>query len=314
MIISSSDSLFAMAGLTPDIVTLTSTFMALTNALSSAAAALFVENWGRRPLLLWGLLGQVAFMAPVGLLRYFNESKSSWLPTILILSPYQETWLSVIGTFGFVTSFSIALGPIVWIYLSEIYPVEIRGAALGACGAINWLTAFTVVFFGRFMHITTAFNVFGLICLCGLVCTYLWVIETKGSSIEDSPVSPQSMRMSSRLIQNSRGDVQDVTIDEIREKIRGSYSIDKANRSWTSSYRGHICSNHGGDDQITSLGVDPCLLDYDDDDFDEVNLNVQEEFYDASETVLPKSMSNGQMSKILDISSKKSNREPQRKR
>lgn len=123
VIISSSDFLFAMAGLTPDTVTLTSTFMAFVNVLASAAAAFFIENLGRRLLLLWGLAGQVLFMVPIGLLRYMNENHTAALPDILIITPTQSTWYSVIGTIGFVVSFSFALGPIVWIYVSEIFPV-----------------------------------------------------------------------------------------------------------------------------------------------------------------------------------------------
>lgn len=345
VIISSSDFLFAMAGLTPDTVTLTSTFMAFVNVLASAAAAFFIENLGRRLLLLWGLAGQVLFMVPIGLLRYMNENHTAALPDILIITPTQSTWYSVIGTIGFVVSFSFALGPIVWIYVSEIFPVEIRGAALGACGATNWITAFVIVFLGRFLHITTAFILFGFICFVGLIFTYLWVIETKGSSIENSPVSPQSLRSKSRLIQNSRSGTQYVTLDDIREKIRSpsplTYSMGpqfhSSNSRLTDAYGVVLerpCSTllESGTN-LSSLGVDPCLMDDDVEDVDDERIETKLTYLNGQLTRIDRidlplisrpQLTNAQAKQssrpnqwsseanLLQIRSKKSNNKPSR--
>merc|ERR1712194_657017 len=100
----------------------------------------------------------------------------------------------------FVTSFSVGLGAIVWIYLSEIYPIEIRPAALSACGVINWVVSFAVVFGGRFLTLEQAVLVFGTICFFGAVGISLWVVETTGCSADDSPLTPRSNRSNSVLL------------------------------------------------------------------------------------------------------------------
>eukprot|EP00971_Amphidinium_carterae_P242188 4809004-Amphidinium_carterae.1 len=52
----------------------------------------------------------------------------------------------------FVMAFSFGLGAVTWLYLPEIYPMEIRGAALSACGVINWFSSFIVVFGTRWQR------------------------------------------------------------------------------------------------------------------------------------------------------------------
>merc|ERR1719188_1163730 len=126
----------------------------------------------------------------------------------LLLNPGSATFLpaSSIGIGAvviftvFVQSFSFGLGAVTWLYLSEIYPMEIRGPALSACGVINWLCSFVVVFGTRFLSLTGACHVFGLICLFGFLGTWAWVVETKGCSMDDSPLTPKSKRGSSPLL------------------------------------------------------------------------------------------------------------------
>merc|ERR550532_2572795 len=100
----------------------------------------------------------------------------------------------------FVVSFSAGLGAVTWLYLAEIYPMEIRGSALSACGVINWLSCFSVVFGTRFLSVHSACRLFGMISAIGFLGVYLWVVETKGCSMDDSPLTPRSARSSSTLL------------------------------------------------------------------------------------------------------------------
>ncbi|CAJ1348251.1 unnamed protein product [Effrenium voratum] len=53
----------------------------------------------------------------------------------------------------FVVSWNYGLGAITWLWLSEIYPMEIRGPALSACGVIKWLSCFFIVLIARFLRL-----------------------------------------------------------------------------------------------------------------------------------------------------------------
>jgi hypothetical protein len=133
--------------------------------------------------------------------------------------PAQYVGLATVGCFSlFVVSFSLGLGAVTWLYLSEIYPMEIRGAALSACGVINWLSCFTVVFGGRFLSLHSACRVFGIITILGLFGVFVWIIETKGCSMDDSPLTPVSARSTSPLL-SPASSMHDLRIDEDEEEI-----------------------------------------------------------------------------------------------
>merc|ERR1719330_1057390 len=120
-----------------------------------------------------------------------------------LLGPSVTGPVTVLCFVVFVTSFSVGLGAITWLYLAEIYPMEIRSSALSACGVINWLSCFVVVFGGRFLSLQSSCEVFGIISALGLLGTCTWVVETKGCAMDDSPLTPRSMRSSSPLLSPS---------------------------------------------------------------------------------------------------------------
>ncbi|CEM02280.1 unnamed protein product [Vitrella brassicaformis CCMP3155] len=216
VITSTSNEMFAKSGLPSNWVTWVSSAMQFANVVMSIITTTFVDTLGRRPLLLLGLGIEWGSMLPVGILRLLAEQYN-----IHLLPYHWLAWLSVAATVLFVLGFSFSLGPVVWIYLSEIYPVEIRGTALGYCGVINWLSALILVFGSKFLSVTASMNIFAVVCLVGFLMTYRWVLETKGTSIDDSPLSPRSARSESSLVQRS---VSSVSLDDLRNRLRSARS------------------------------------------------------------------------------------------
>eukprot|EP00921_Rhytidocystis_pertsovi_P008163 GHVQ01013423.1.p1 GENE.GHVQ01013423.1~~GHVQ01013423.1.p1 ORF type:complete len:675 (+),score=63.56 GHVQ01013423.1:98-2122(+) len=213
VIISASNDLFANVGMTSGMVTSASTAVAISNVLVTLLIAPFVESWGRRRLLLVGVFCQGLSMLPICLARLFFPT-NTWV-----------TGLSLICTVLFVSFFAIALGPVVWVYLSEIYPVEIRGTALAYCGLINWASCVLLVFSSKFLSTDTAFNIFAAVCFIGWLFCYRFIIETSGTSLENSPVSPRSLRSDSSLIRRSREKSPSLCVEDIRTKLRHAASF-----------------------------------------------------------------------------------------
>lgn len=186
-LMSYSNNLFSEAGIPASMLTFASCVMAGANVLVSVLSSTVVDNWGRRKLLLLGSLLQAVAMAVICLIvQYLPESMTGAV--------------TVVSFSLFVVSFSAGLGAITWLYLSEIYPIEIRGAALSTCGVINWLSCFTVVFGARFLSLQSSCAVFGIISFTGWLGIWLWVVETKGCSMDDSPLTPRSARHQSQLL------------------------------------------------------------------------------------------------------------------
>jgi hypothetical protein len=206
-----SNSLFAEAGIAPQSLTLASTAMATANVAASLLSSRMVDRWGRRKLLMTGSFCQAMSMA---LLSALLDKRSQALLPAAAVGPAAVVCFTV-----FVMTFSFGLGAVTWLYLSEIYPMEIRGASLSACGVINWMCSFVVVFGTTFLSLTAACHLFGLICLFGFLGTYAWVVETKGCSMDDSPLTPKSRRGSSPLLtpvnpDSPRGDYKKMADDD----------------------------------------------------------------------------------------------------
>mmetsp|Transcript_56706 Transcript_56706/g.164487 ORF Transcript_56706/g.164487 Transcript_56706/m.164487 type:complete len:541 (+) Transcript_56706:146-1768(+) len=202
-LMSYSNSLFAQAGIPPSSLTMASTAMATANVFASLLSSRLVDNLGRRTLLLIGALCQTVAMA---FLTIATDPRYSGMVPDGMAGPVAVVCFTI-----FVMSFSFGLGAVTWLYLSEIYPMEVRGPCLSACGVINWLSSFVIVFGTRFLTLRSACHIFGLICFVGFVGTYLWVVETKGCSMDDSPLTPRSGRASSTLLtpnSSPRGEYQ----------------------------------------------------------------------------------------------------------
>ncbi|CAK0902870.1 unnamed protein product [Prorocentrum cordatum] len=194
-LMSYSNALFLQAGIPSSQLTLASTIMATCNAFASIMSSKLVDRWGRRALL---LLGPFLQMAAMFCISECSPEHGSWacpIPDALVTPTMVLCCFCV-----FTVSFAAGLGAVTWIYLSEIYIMEIRGSALSACGVINWLSCFIVVFGMPFLGLHGACKFFGVVCLVGFVGVHFFVQETKGCSMDDNPLTPQSDRGKSPLL------------------------------------------------------------------------------------------------------------------
>ncbi|XP_027470245.1 solute carrier family 2, facilitated glucose transporter member 6 isoform X1 [Zalophus californianus] len=98
------------------------------------------------------------------------------------------TLLPLVATMLFIMGYAMGWGPITWLLMSEILPLQARGVASGLCVLVSWLTAFALT--KSFLLVVNAFGLhvpfffFAAICLASLVFTGCWVPETKGRSLE----------------------------------------------------------------------------------------------------------------------------------
>ncbi len=107
---------------------------------------------------------------------------------ILSVSMSANAKLILFGILGFVASFALSLGPVMWVLLSEIFPVKIRGLAVSLITVFNsgtsWLVQF--LFPWSVAHIGSAgvFLAFSIFAIIGLVLVAWLLPETKGLSLE----------------------------------------------------------------------------------------------------------------------------------
>lgn len=95
----------------------------------------------------------------------------------------------LIGILGFVASFAVSLGPVMWVLLAEILPNRLRGIGIACIGAVNSFVSFSVqlLFPWELANFGTAitFLIYGLLAIVGFVLIYKMLPETKGRSLEE---------------------------------------------------------------------------------------------------------------------------------
>ncbi len=115
----------------------------------------------------------------------YQQHESALVSSAIALNPK----LILVAILGFVGSFAISLGPIMWVLFSELYPNNMRATAISFVGPINSVIAFlvTLIFPWELANIGNAgtFLIFGLFALGGLVLMMRILPETKGRSLEE---------------------------------------------------------------------------------------------------------------------------------
>ena len=114
-----------------------------------------------------------------------TQYESDFIKAAIAMNP----WLVLFGVLGFVASFAVSIGPVMWVLFSELFPNRIRGIAISFVGLINSAVSFGVqlIFPWELANFgsATTFLIYGLFAAIGLVFVILVLPETKGRSLEE---------------------------------------------------------------------------------------------------------------------------------
>jgi SP family arabinose:H+ symporter-like MFS transporter len=143
----------------------------VVNSAFTFVAILNIEKFGRRKLLLVGVVGAFISLTGVGIL-FAIGSKYVIIPLLM-----------------YVASFAFSFGPIVWVIISEIFPTRIRGLAVS-------LGSFALMVTGFFITLTNpilieqimpsgTFFVYAALTLPAIWFIWKYVPETKGKTLEE---------------------------------------------------------------------------------------------------------------------------------
>ncbi len=115
----------------------------------------------------------------------YNQHKSAIVTQAIEMNPT----LILFAILGFVASFAMSLGPIMWVLFSELFPNRVRGVAISFVGFINSTVAFLVIFIFPWELATignsATFLIYGIFAIIGLVLIMRILPETKGRSLEE---------------------------------------------------------------------------------------------------------------------------------
>ena len=176
-----STDIFKLAGFTnPSTSTIV---IGLLNMLTTFLAIKYVDRFGRKSILYFGLSLLVISCVAVGFIfkAHFVYGQA------MVLSQTLQ-WTALIFCLLFIFGFAISMGPVVWILCSEIQPIEGRDFGVTASTMSNWICNAII---GNFaltwltFHPDSTFFGFAIACvLCALFVKF-FVPETKDVSLEE---------------------------------------------------------------------------------------------------------------------------------
>lgn len=144
-------------------------------------SALFLDRFGRRPLLLLGSAGMAMSLAGLGMGSMFLERSGS--------KPAWAIVLCVVALCADVSFFSIGLGPITWVYSTEVFPTRLRAQGTSLAIAVNRLVsgavAMSFLSISREMTFGGMFLMLAGVMVLATVFFYFFLPETKGKSLEE---------------------------------------------------------------------------------------------------------------------------------
>lgn len=160
----------------------------VVNVVFTIISLPLIDKWGRRPLLLIGLTGMIISLA---ILSYTFHSATP------------EKWLALASMILYIACFAISLGPIMWLVISEIFPLTIRGFAsslsIAASWGFNMIVALTFLSLVKTLGPGGTFLLYCIISILGWLFVYFMVPETKGISLEHIEVNLRAGKKSREL-------------------------------------------------------------------------------------------------------------------
>ncbi|XP_048536156.1 sugar transporter ERD6-like 16 isoform X2 [Triticum urartu] len=141
--------------------------------------ALLMDRSGRRTLLLVSSSGTFVGCFLTGLSFYF---KAQGLYTQLVPT------LALYGILAYYVAYSIGMGPVPWVIMSEIFSINMKGIAGSLVTLVSWVGSFVISYSFSFLMDWNSAGTFFLFSAASLV-TVLFVArlvpETKGRTLEE---------------------------------------------------------------------------------------------------------------------------------
>ncbi|XP_075517017.1 sugar transporter ERD6-like 6 [Primulina tabacum] len=151
--------------------------------IATAISTWLVDRAGRRVLLLVSSSGMAIslFLVSVSFFVKGFVAEDSSLYDIFGI-------LSVVGVVCMILSFSLGMGPIPWLIMSEILPIKIKSLGGSVATLANWFVSWVITMTAPLLLAWSSggtFFIYMIVSLFTLAFVAIWVPETKGKTLEE---------------------------------------------------------------------------------------------------------------------------------
>ena len=177
-----AQDIFIDAGFSASDATTQAIYIGVAKLAFVIVALALMDRVGRKPLLLVGCAGMAASLLALALSFQLNQTSDGKLPKSVGITASAALIL-------FMAFFEISLGPVLWLLLSELYPLQVKGVAMSVGSFTCWLMTYVVTQafppMQAAMGIGGVFFFFAAVSLASFLWIWVFLFETRGRTLEE---------------------------------------------------------------------------------------------------------------------------------
>ncbi|MDB5230353.1 MAG: transporter [Chitinophagaceae bacterium] len=168
-----SPRIFEMTGLGTSSSLLSTVGLGLINFIFTLIAMNFIDRIGRKTLMIIGSFGLILTLGLVSYSFYSKSFNGMQVPVLL---------------FVYIAFFAFSQGAVIWVFISEIFPTEVRAKGQTLGSTTHWVMAAAIAF--SFPYLAekagggATFLFFSVMMVVQLIFVWKVMPETKGRSLE----------------------------------------------------------------------------------------------------------------------------------
>lgn len=170
-------TIFENAGLSGGDSLFYQVLVGLVNMLTTVLAVFIIDKVGRKSLVYYGVSGMILSLLLIAF--YFMAGESMGIPNVFLL----------IFFLFYIFCCAISICAVVWVLLSEMYPIKVRGLAMSIAGFSLWVGTYLIGQLTPWMlqNLSPAgtFILFAVMCIPYMLIVWKFVPETTGKSLEE---------------------------------------------------------------------------------------------------------------------------------
>lgn len=157
----------------------------IVNVIVTVVAMLMMDHVDRKKMLTVGSLGMgLSLFVMAAILKFDNGSQTA-------------AYVSAIALTVYIAFYACTWAPITWVYIGEVFPLNIRGLGTSLCSAMNWVADMVVSLTFPTMlaafDIDNTFIIYGVICVISIFVIHHFFLETRGKSLEEIEATMRKM-------------------------------------------------------------------------------------------------------------------------
>jgi len=165
--------IFELGGLERSAALLGGVGIGLVNLIFTLLGMWLIDQAGRKQLM---YIGSVAYIISLSIiaLYFYQDLRSVALSFFLFL---------------FIAAHAIGQGTVIWVFLAEIFPTNVRASGQALGSSVHWILAAlipsAIPYLFSLIGAGTVFMIFSIFMILQLVWVHFYMPETKGKSLEE---------------------------------------------------------------------------------------------------------------------------------